>query len=202
MTKDEIKKALECCQDKEPISCKKCPYEHEIFCDFKISKDALALIAEQEKENDLLKMQLQDAVNHATTFLEEANKFEAENKRLKKEIDFQVQDRARLQREIDELEQRVEEIEQLKAESEQGNVSKILGYNATVEFHDDIISGQPVDIDSKDFEKYAKQFCNRIISINEKEITQAKIDVLNELKEKFGMYYPSAIDDMIERLQK
>lgn len=40
-----------------------------------------------------------------------------------KEIDFQVQDRARLQREIDELEQaheqRVEEIERLKAEVKQ-----------------------------------------------------------------------------------
>lgn len=49
MTNDEIKTALECCQDKEPISCKKCPYEHEIFCDFKISKDALNLITEQER---------------------------------------------------------------------------------------------------------------------------------------------------------
>lgn len=43
-----------------------------------------------------------------------------------KEIDFQVQDRARLQREIDELEQaheqRVEEIERLKAEVKQAKI--------------------------------------------------------------------------------
>lgn len=82
MTKDEIKKALECCAS-DSDNCNGCPYVDRI--NGQMFKDALNLITEQEKENDLLKMQLQDAVNHGNTFLEEANKFEAENKRLKVE---------------------------------------------------------------------------------------------------------------------
>lgn len=44
-------------------------------------------IIEQEKEIELLKMQLQDVVNHADTFLVEEQKFEAENVKLKAEIE-------------------------------------------------------------------------------------------------------------------
>lgn len=54
-----------------------------------------------------------------------------------KEIDFQVQDRARLQREIDELEQaheqRVEEIKRLKAEVKQAKI------NAMIELEEKIV---------------------------------------------------------------
>lgn len=72
------------------------------------------------------------------------------------------------------------EIKRLKAENEEHNVSKILGNGVTVEFHDDVVSEQPVD--RKDIEKYTKPFRNRIISINETIKKQAKIDVLNELR--------------------
>lgn len=73
------------------------------------------------------------------------------------------------------------EIERLKEENGQSRKLRILGNNVTVEFLDDAVSEQSVDC--KDIEKYAKQFRNRIISINEKEVKQAKIDVLNEAKE-------------------
>lgn len=94
------------------------------------------------------------------------------------------------------------EIERLKTEN--GRKSGILGYNAIVEFYDDTVSEHAVDC--KDIEKYAKQFCNRIISINEKEIKQAKVDVLNKAKEKLdsapnGWAYTTYIDELIEEVQ-
>ena len=103
------------------------------------------------------------------------------------------------------------EIERLKAEYKQSRKSGIVGNNATVVFLDDAVSEPPVDC--KDIEKYAKQFRNRIISINEKEIKQAQIDVLNELKDSYGLYYLSAfgvkermladiLNPMIEELKK
>lgn len=79
------------------------------------------------------------------------------------------------------------EIEQLKAENEQLRKLGILGYEATVEFHDDIVS-EP----------------------NEKEIKQAKIDVLKELKTRHDfaikyMGYPwdisQQIDELIEEIK-
>lgn len=82
MTKDDIKKALECCSS-DVESCAKCPYD--FACTRYLCKDALNLIAEQEKEIELLKMQLQDVVNHADTFLAEAQKFETKNAKLKAE---------------------------------------------------------------------------------------------------------------------
>lgn len=93
MTKDDIKKGLECCAGNiDWLDCNDCPYfKHHCGRGNKLMQDALTLITEQEKE-----------------------------------IDFQVQDRARLQREIDELEQaheqRVEEIERLKAEVKQAKI--------------------------------------------------------------------------------
>lgn len=98
MTKDEIKKALECCE--KYAYCKDCPCY--TYCEHELHKGALALITEQEKE-----------------------------------IDFQVQDRARLQREIDELEQaheqRVEEIKRLKTEVKRAKI------NAMIELEEKIV---------------------------------------------------------------
>lgn len=85
------------------------------------------------------------------------------------------------------------EIERLKKENEQSRKLRILGNEVTVEFLDDVVSEHSVDC--KDIEKYAKQFRNRIISINEKEIEQAKIDVLNELKGRVRTSY--VLDDFI-----
>ena len=97
------------------------------------------------------------------------------------------------------------EFERLKAKSnEQSRKAGILGYNVTVEFHDDEVSEHSVDC--KDIEKYAKQFRNRIISINEKEIKQAKIDILNKLKEemgdvKVGAWTATQIDELIKEVE-
>ena len=58
MTKDEIKKALECCSNPSINSCKNCPYNNNgefSCCDGEMYKDALNLITEQEKEIDALK---------------------------------------------------------------------------------------------------------------------------------------------------
>lgn len=51
MTKDEIKKALEYCSS-DVESCAKCPYD--FACTRYLCKDALNLIAEQEKEIERL----------------------------------------------------------------------------------------------------------------------------------------------------
>lgn len=185
MNKDEIKKALECCcGDDDHVYCNSCPYVSQACCRDYMAHGALDLINEQEKENELLKMQLQDAVNHANTFLEEANKFETENKRLGKEIDFQVQDRERLQREIDELEQaheqRVEEIEQLKAE----NKMRLINLSTAQD--------QILETAQKNQEYH------------EQQIKQAKIDVLNKAKKcaVCGAVQIKYIDQMIEELKK
>lgn len=52
MTKDEIKKALECCSNPSISYCKDCPYANcgkFDCCNGKMCKDALNLITEQEK---------------------------------------------------------------------------------------------------------------------------------------------------------
>lgn len=55
MTKDEIKKALKCCQDYDYDSCADCPYRtHSENCTNDILQDALDLITEQEEENEKL----------------------------------------------------------------------------------------------------------------------------------------------------
>ena len=58
MTKDEIKKALECCSNSSINSCKNCPYNNNgkfSCCDGEMYKDAFNLVTEQEKEIERLK---------------------------------------------------------------------------------------------------------------------------------------------------
>lgn len=86
------------------------------------------------------------------------------------------------------------EIERLKSKNEQSRKLGILGYEATVEFIDDVVS-EPFAA-CKDIEKYAKQFRNRIISVNEKEIKQAKIDVLNTAKERCDLVAEELEDEI------
>lgn len=59
MTKDEIKKALECCAKSygDDVHCSDCPYDtltpcacYERFCQDVLCKDALKIITEQENE--------------------------------------------------------------------------------------------------------------------------------------------------------
>lgn len=57
MTKDEIKKALECCSNPSINFCKNCPYNNNgefSCCDGEMCKDALTLITEQEKKIEQL----------------------------------------------------------------------------------------------------------------------------------------------------
>lgn len=60
MTKDEIKKALECCSNPSISYCKDCPYANYgefDCCNGKMCKDALNLITEQEQEYSKLQKQ-------------------------------------------------------------------------------------------------------------------------------------------------
>lgn len=52
MTKEDIKKALKCC---ETDWCVRCPYFECIGCEVGLKQDALTLITEQEKEIEQLK---------------------------------------------------------------------------------------------------------------------------------------------------
>ena len=61
MTKDEIKKALECCSNPSINSCKNCPYNNNgkfSCCDGEMYKDSLNLITEQEEEIERLRTTL------------------------------------------------------------------------------------------------------------------------------------------------
>lgn len=56
MTKDEIKKGLECCCNRDfKTACRNCSYLTCPGCNDMLCKDALNLITEQEKEIDALK---------------------------------------------------------------------------------------------------------------------------------------------------
>lgn len=55
MTKDEIKKALECCCNSDFKTCRNCSYLGSPRCNDTLCKDALNLISEQEKEIKRLK---------------------------------------------------------------------------------------------------------------------------------------------------
>lgn len=56
MTKDEIKKALECCCNSDfKTACRNCSYLTRPRCNDTLCKDALNLITEQEKEIERLK---------------------------------------------------------------------------------------------------------------------------------------------------
>lgn len=131
-------------------------------------------------EMDVLKNKIKEALNHflnevscedCSYYKELSNSIESTVNLI---IDTLLDDTSNLINEYD------KEIKRLKAENEKHNVSKILGNEVTYEFHDDVVSGQPVD--RKDIEKYTKPLRNRIISINETIKKQAKIDVLSELR--------------------
>lgn len=180
MTKDEIKKALECCE--KYAYCKDCPCY--TYCEHELHKGALALITEQEKE-----------------------------------IDFQVQDRARLQREIDELEQaheqRVEEIKRLKEVIEvfkndtECNLNHITVENGQLKAKNKVLKDGIVKAFTNGFNEGRKQV--------EKDIRRAKINAMNELKEKIvehmgnreymgvkykqGVFSESEIDEFIKEVQ-
>ena len=59
MNTEQIIKALECCYTNDSDDCYNCPYTAEstpeMFCDKKLERDALALIKEQQAQNENLK---------------------------------------------------------------------------------------------------------------------------------------------------
>lgn len=198
MTKDEIKKALECCAGyTDWLDCNSCPYfTHHCDRGNRMMQDALDLITEQEKENDLLKMQLQDAVNHGNTFLEEANKFEAENKKLKQRIDIQCDAWQKLsdcnKRLVTKSNENLQSIKVLREENEllREESEKLKADNEILLTNLDTAQDQILQ------------------EYHEQQIKQAKIDVLTELKKftswAFGSEFLPAryIDEMIEELKQ
>ena len=157
MTKDEIKKALECCTNTD--SCVECPY-HIAECNNRLCEDALNLITEQEEE------------------------IERVNKKLSEKEEYHRMTQALCHsyrndywKTFQRLEEQQQENERLKAENDTNmQYIRMMGIQ------------------------------NHIKTSNER-VKQAKIDVLNELKEKLdsapnGWAYTTYIDEMIEELQK
>ena len=82
MTKEDIKKALECCSNPSISYCKDCPYANYgefDCCNGKMCKDALDLIIEQEREIERLKAEVKqaqiDILNKAKTNLSKSDDF-------------------------------------------------------------------------------------------------------------------------------
>ena len=61
MTKDEIKKGLECCTTSSYVTCDACPYADARICSDTLKNDARKLIIEQEKETERLKAEVKQA---------------------------------------------------------------------------------------------------------------------------------------------
>lgn len=101
MTKDEIKKALECC---ETDWCCVCPYYKYEGCETILKKDVLTLITEQEKEND--KLEQLNAIQ-----CDAWQKLSDENERLVTENNSNLRHNAVLRKENKKLK---EEIKQAK----------------------------------------------------------------------------------------
>lgn len=74
MTKEDIKKALECCTDDMPSSCMECPYQTKQGHLGLLLADALGLIKAQEQEIEELKAEndelLKQSNGYATELIE------------------------------------------------------------------------------------------------------------------------------------
>ena len=102
MTKNEIKKALECCSNPSINFCKDCPYNNNgefSCCDGEMCKDALNLITEQEQEIEQLRTTLGQCNTELNSALEslksqcrEIGELKAENEELTKVVSSKVYD--------------------------------------------------------------------------------------------------------------
>ena len=102
MTKNEIKKALECCSNPSINFCKDCPYNNNgefSCCDGEMCKDALTLITEQEQEIERLRTTLGQCNTELNSALEslksqcrEIGELKAENEELTKVVSSKVYD--------------------------------------------------------------------------------------------------------------
>lgn len=89
MTKDEIKKALECCSNPNINPCKDCPYNKNgdfSYCNDKILKDTLNLITEQEKEIEKLKAELKQLKTNSEILARGVRDLNHENYKLTEKI--------------------------------------------------------------------------------------------------------------------
>lgn len=100
MTKDEIKKALECCDSYVQNACAECPYCYVGKCRDKLQHDALDLITEQEKENEKLEQlnaiqcdawqkvsdENESLATENSSYFQYNSVLRKENKKLKEEI--------------------------------------------------------------------------------------------------------------------
>lgn len=112
MTKEDIKKALKCCDSHIPSACGDCPYCWVEECKDKLIADVLTLITEQEKENE--KLEQQNAIQ-----CDAWQKLSDENESLAAENSSNFRYNSVLRKENKKLKA---EIEQLKAEYEQAKI--------------------------------------------------------------------------------
>lgn len=89
MTKDDIKKALEICNDIN-LNCNDCPYDAVGNCNDTLCADALKLIIEQEKEIERLKAKCKELSNEKCNAQDELDCYcdEMPNKIKRAKIDM------------------------------------------------------------------------------------------------------------------
>lgn len=100
MTKDEIKKGLECCCNRDfKTACRNCSYLTCPGCNDMLCKDALTLITEQEQEIERLRTTLGQCNTELNSALEslksqcrEIGELKAENEELTKVVSSKVYD--------------------------------------------------------------------------------------------------------------
>lgn len=193
MTKDEIKKALECCAGNiDWLDCNDCQYfKHHCGRGNKLMQDALNLITEQEQEIEkqnsrvkCLKTRLSNKMvllaNVEDLYESETEKLKADNQELATALK-QAEDN--YSRAFERLKSQQRDIDILKAENER--LAKVVS-EKVYDFIDDV---------------------KGIADAREAWERQAKIDVLNELKEKCKFdghtvaVYKNDIDEMIEEIE-
>lgn len=100
MTKDEIKKGLECCCNRDfKTACRNCSYLTCPGCNDTLCKDALNLITEQENEIEKLRTtlgqcntELNSALKSLKSQCREIGELKAENEELTKVVSSKVYD--------------------------------------------------------------------------------------------------------------
>lgn len=95
MTNEQIKKALKICADSESELCKHCPnYDYKDgFCFDNLQRQALALITEQEQENEQLKAEIKQAKIDVLTELKKKCKFDGHTVAVyKNDIDEMIEE--------------------------------------------------------------------------------------------------------------
>ena len=87
MTKDEIKKGLECCCNRDfKTACRNCSYLTCPGCNDTLCKDALNLITEQENEIEYRKKQYDNQVSENTRLYIEYDKLKDDYAKLQEQF--------------------------------------------------------------------------------------------------------------------